>query len=107
VDKLLALTEIKNHNILCKNFYGSELKVMFYSYFDSQAGMRPAYGTAITYSGAQSTVQAVQQALQMQQQMQQGIQPYYSSMEYFYPMQHITPYGISFTSIPYGTVFNL
>ncbi len=39
-----------------------------------------------TFSGAQSTVQAVQQALQMQQQMQmqqQGIQPYYSSMEYF------------------------
>lgn len=59
---------------------------MFYSYFYSQAGMRPAYGTSITFSGAQSTVQAVQQALQMQQQMQmqqQGIQPYYSSMEYF------------------------
>ena len=44
---------------------------MFYSYFYSQAGMRPAYGTSITFSGAQSTVQAVQQALQMQQQMQQ------------------------------------
>ncbi|MGX5472301.1 DUF3947 family protein [Bacillus toyonensis] len=76
---------------------------MFYSYVDSQVGIRPAYGTAITYSGAQSTVQAVQQALQMQQ----GIQPYYSSMEYFYPTQHFTPYGIAFTSIPYGTVFNL
>ncbi|PEL61317.1 alpha/beta hydrolase [Bacillus toyonensis] len=82
---------------------------MFYSYVDSQVGIRPAYGTAITYSGAQSTVQAVQQALQMQQQMQmqQGIQPYYSSMDYFYPTQHFTPYGIAFTSIPYGTVFNL
>ena len=43
---------------------------MFYSYFNSEAGMRPAYGTSITYSGAQSTVQAIQQALQMQQQMQ-------------------------------------
>ncbi|PIE92462.1 alpha/beta hydrolase [Bacillus fungorum] len=83
---------------------------MFYSYFASQAGMRPAYGTSITYSGAQSTVQAVQQALQMQQQMQmqqQGIQPYYSSMEYFYPVHPITPYGSSFLTIPYGTVFNL
>ena len=72
---------------------------MFYSYFDSQAGMRPAYGTSITFSGAQSTVQAVQQALQMQQQMQmqqQGIQPYYSSMEYFYPMHHVAPDGSFF-----------
>ncbi|KAB7634529.1 DUF3947 family protein [Bacillus sp. B3-WWTP-C-10-D-3] len=77
---------------------------MFYSYFASQVGMRPAYGTSITYSGAQSTVQAVQQALQMQQQ---GIQPYYSSMEYFYPVQTITPYGGSFLTIPYGAVFNL
>ncbi|HDR7990705.1 TPA: DUF3947 family protein, partial [Bacillus cereus] len=62
---------------------------MFYSYFNSEAGMRPAYGTSITYSGAQSTVQAIQQALQMQQQMQmqqQGVQPYYSSVEYFYPV---------------------
>ncbi|MBE5108816.1 DUF3947 family protein [Bacillus thuringiensis] len=81
---------------------------MFYSCFDFQAGMRPAYGTAaITYGGAQSTVQAVQQALQMQQQMQQGMQPYYSSMEYFYPMHHITPYGSSYSTIPYGTVYNL
>ncbi|KXY12802.1 DUF3947 family protein [Bacillus sp. FSL K6-0067] len=79
---------------------------MFYSYFYSQAGMRPAYGTSITFSGAQSTVQAVQQALQMQIQ-QQGIQPYYSSMEYFYPVHQITPYGSSFLTIPYGTVFNL
>ncbi|RAN86474.1 alpha/beta hydrolase [Bacillus sp. SRB_28] len=86
---------------------------MFYSYFDTRARMRP-YGTAgITYSGAQSTIQAVQQALQAQQQMQQmqqmqqGIQPYYSSMEYYYPMHHITPYGISFSTIPYGTVYNL
>ncbi|MBP3970683.1 DUF3947 family protein [Bacillus sp. WL1] len=83
---------------------------MFYSYFYSQAGMRPAYGTSITYSGAQSTVQAVQQALQMQQQIQmqqQGIHPYYASMEYFYPVQPITSYGSSFLMIPYGTVFNL
>ncbi|HDR6311718.1 TPA: DUF3947 family protein [Bacillus cereus] len=83
---------------------------MYYLYSASQAGMRPAYGTSITFSGAQSTVQAVQQALQMQQQMQmqqQGIQPYYSSMEYFYPVQPITPYGSSFFTIPYGTVFNL
>ncbi|MEC2646658.1 DUF3947 family protein, partial [Bacillus thuringiensis] len=27
------------------------MKIMFYSYFNSQAGMRPAYGTSITYSG--------------------------------------------------------
>lgn len=82
---------------------------MFQSYFYSQAGMRPAYGTSITYSGAQSTVQAVQQALQMQQQMQmqQGVQPYYSSVEYYYPVHHITPYGSSFLTIPYGTVYNL
>lgn len=54
--------------------------LMFYSYFDTRDRMRP-YGTAgITYSGAQSTIQAVQQALQAQQQrqqIQQGIQPYY------------------------------
>ncbi|MEY2300711.1 alpha/beta hydrolase [Bacillus anthracis] len=83
---------------------------MFYSYFYSQAGMRPAYGTSITFSGAQSTVQAVQQALQMQQQMQmqqQGIQPYYSSMEYFYPIHHVAPDGSSVFTIPYGTVYNL
>ncbi|WP_439019675.1 DUF3947 family protein [Bacillus thuringiensis] len=80
---------------------------MFNSYLFSQAGMRPAYGTSITYSGAQSTVQAVQQALQMQQQMQQGVQPYYSSVEYYYPVHHITPYGSSFLTIPYGTVYNL
>ncbi|CAH2465821.1 hypothetical protein IIQ_01340 [Bacillus cereus VD118] len=44
---------------------------MFYSYFDTRDRMRP-YGTAgITYSGAQSTIQAVQQALQAQQQRQQ------------------------------------
>ncbi|MEC2553544.1 DUF3947 family protein [Bacillus tropicus] len=78
---------------------------MFYSYFYSQAGMRPAYGTSITFSGAQSTVQAVQQ--QQMQMQQQGIQPYYSSMEYFYPVHQITPYGSSFLTIPYGTVFNL
>ncbi|MDA2381808.1 DUF3947 family protein [Bacillus cereus] len=82
---------------------------MFYSYFNSEAGMRPAYGTSITYSGAQSTVQAIQQALQMQQQlqMQQGVQPYYSSVEYFYPVHQVTPYGSSFLTIPYGTVYNL
>ncbi|MFI8678938.1 DUF3947 family protein [Bacillus thuringiensis] len=83
---------------------------MFYSYFNSQAGMRPAYGTSITYSGAQSTVQAIQQALQMQQQMQmqqQGVQPYYSSVEYFYPVHQVTPYVSSFLTIPYGTVYNL
>lgn len=83
---------------------------MFYSYFNSEAGMRPAYGTSITYSGAQSTVQAIQQALQMQQQMQmqqQGVQPYYSSVEYFYPVHHVTSYGSSFLTIPYGTIYNL
>ncbi|MGN4423012.1 DUF3947 family protein [Bacillus cereus group sp. MYBK30-1] len=78
---------------------------MFYSYFSPRASMRPAYGTTgITYSGAQSTIQAVQQALQAQQQ---GIQPYYSFMEYYHPVHHITPYGISFSTIPYGTVYNL
>ncbi|MGG1139763.1 DUF3947 family protein [Bacillus mycoides] len=80
---------------------------MFYLYFHTQARMRP-YGTAgITYSGAQSTIQAVQQALQMQQQMEQGTQPYYSSTEYYYPIYHITPYGMSFSTIPHGTVYNL
>lgn len=67
------------------------------------------YG-GITYSAAQSTIQAVQQALQAQQQaqqMQQSIQPYDSSMEYYYPMHHITPYEMSFSTIPYGTVYNL
>ena len=96
--------------MICNSLYGSELKIMFYSYFANQPSMRPAYGTSITFSGAQSTVQAVQQALQMQQQMQmqqQGIQPYYSSMEYIYPVYQITPYGCSFLTIPYGTVFNL
>ncbi|WP_459503106.1 DUF3947 family protein [Bacillus sp. C1] len=81
---------------------------MFYSHFNTQVGIRPAYGTAgITYSAAQSTIHAVHQALQMQQQMQQGMQPYYSSTEYDYPMHHITPYGMSFSTIPYGTVYNL
>lgn len=80
---------------------------MFYSHFNTQVGMRQAYSTAgITFSGAQSTIQAVQHALQMQQ-MQQGIQPYYSSTEYYYPMHHITPYEMSFSTIPYGTVYNL
>lgn len=95
---------------MCNKLYGSELKIMFYSYFNSEAGIRPAYGTSITYSGAQSTVQAIQQALQMQQQMQmqqQGVQPYYSSVEYFYPVHHVTPYGSSFLTIPYGTIYNL
>lgn len=92
--------------MVCNSLYGSELKIMFYSYFANQASMRPAYGTSITFSGAQSTVQAVQQALQMQMQ-QQGIEPYYSSMEYFYPVHQITPYGSSFLTIPYGTIFNL
>lgn len=74
-------------------------------------GFRVGYGGGITYSAAQSTIQAVQQALQAQQQQQQeaqqSIQPYYSSMEYYYPMHHITPYGMSFSTIPYGTVYNL
>ncbi|MED1170021.1 DUF3947 family protein, partial [Bacillus paranthracis] len=26
---------------------------------------------------------------------------------YFYPVHQITPYGSSFLTIPYGTVFNL
>lgn len=89
---------------MCNKLYGSELKIMFYSYINSEAGMRPAYGTSITYSGAQSTVQAIQQALQMQQQMQQqGVQPYYSSVEYFYPVHHVTPYGSSFS---YYSIWN-
>ncbi|MFK4322458.1 hypothetical protein ABH946_005216 [Bacillus sp. RC145] len=75
---------------------------MLYSYFNNQIRKRP-----ITLSGAESTIQAVQQAWQIQEQMQQGIQPYYSSMEYYYPMHHITPYGMSFSTIPYGTVYNL
>lgn len=53
--RFIVPTEITNHNIICNNLYGSELKTMFYSYFNSQAGIRPAYGTSITYSGAQST----------------------------------------------------
>ncbi len=86
---------------------------MFNSYFNNQYRMRPYATAGITYSGAQSTIQAVQQALQMQQQqqqvpMQQIIQqPYYPSIDYFYPMYHITPSGISFPTIAYGTVYNL
>lgn len=69
---------------------------MFNSYFDSQARTRP-YGTVgITFSGMQSTIQAAQQALQSQQQMQQDIQPYYSSMEYYYPMYQTMPYEMLF-----------
>ncbi|PDY92618.1 DUF3947 family protein [Bacillus tropicus] len=80
---------------------------MFYPYFDTRSRMRP-YGTVgITFSGMQSTIQAAQQALQSQQQMQQGTQPYYSSMEYYYPTYHTIPYGMPFSMIPYGTVYNL
>ncbi|EMY8532977.1 TPA: DUF3947 family protein [Bacillus paranthracis] len=88
---------------------------MFYSYFNNQARLRPYATGGITYGAAQSTIQAVQQAWQTQQQaqqqaqqqMQQGIQPYYSSMDYCYPMYNITPSGISFSTIAYGTVYNL
>lgn len=80
---------------------------MFYSHFDTRARIRP-YGTVgITFSGIQSTIQAAQQALQLQQQMQQGTQPYYSSMEYYYPMYHTIPSEMPFSMIPYGTVYNL
>ncbi|HDX9588582.1 TPA: DUF3947 family protein [Bacillus pseudomycoides] len=82
---------------------------MFYPYLNNQMRIPVGYG-GITYSAAQSTIQAVQQALQAQQQaqqMQQSIQPYDSSMEYYYPMHHITPYEMSFSTIPYGTVYNL
>ena len=82
---------------------------MFYSYFNSETGMRPAYGTSITYSGAQSTVQAIQQALQMQQQLQ--IKTRCTTVLFirrvFYPVHQVTPYGSSFLTIPYGTVYNL
>ena len=82
---------------------------MFYSYFNSEAGMRPAYGTSITYSGAQSTVQAIQQALQMQQQMQMHGRSTTILLirRVFYPVHHVTPYGSSFLTIPYGTIYNL
>lgn len=83
---------------------------MFYSYFNSETGMRPAYGTSITYSGAQSTVQAIQQALQMQQQMQNAAARSTTILlirRVFYPVHHVTPYGSSFLTIPYGTIYNL
>lgn len=81
---------------------------MFYAYPNNQMRFPPGYGGGITYSAAQSTVQAVQQAIQAQQQAQQSIQPYYySSMGYYYPMHQITPYGMSISTIPYGTVYNL
>ncbi|HDR7533952.1 TPA: DUF3947 family protein [Bacillus cereus] len=81
---------------------------MFNSYFETQSKTRP-YGTVgITFSGIQSTIQAAQQALQSQQQMQQGILPYYSPIEYYYPMYHTVPYGgMPFSIIPHGTVYNL
>ncbi len=97
--------------MICNSLYGSRVgnNVLFiFLLINLVCDQRMV--TSITFSGAQSTVQAVQQALQMQQQMQmqqQGIQPYYSSMEYFYPVHQITPYGSSFLTIPYGTVFNL
>ncbi|MEH7458657.1 DUF3947 family protein [Bacillus sp. JJ1127] len=78
---------------------------MFYPYFNKQLRIPAAYGGGITYSGAQSTIQAVQQALQAQQQMQQSIQPYYP-VQYDYPM-YTTQHGITFSTIPYGTEYNL
>lgn len=83
---------------------------MFYSYFNSETGMRPAYGTSITYSGAQSTVQVIQQALQMQQQLQNAAARCTNVLfirRVFYPVHQVTPYGSSFLAIPYGTVYNL
>ncbi|MGG2065785.1 DUF3947 family protein [Bacillus sp. S14(2024)] len=81
---------------------------MFYSYLNNQMRTPAGYGASVTSSGAQSTIQAVQQAIQAQQQaqqMQQSMQPYYP-VQYYYPM-HVTQYGISFSTIPYGTEYNL
>lgn len=81
---------------------------MFYPYLNNQMRIPVGYGASVTSSGAQSTIQAAQQALQAQQQaqqMQQSMQPYYP-VQYYYPM-HITQYGISFSTIPYGTEYNL
>ncbi|MGG2015434.1 DUF3947 family protein [Bacillus sp. S10(2024)] len=86
---------------------------MFYPYLNNQMRIPAGYGASVTQSGAQSTIQAVQQALQAQQQaqqmqqmqqMQQSMQPYY--LQYYYPM-HSTQYGISISTIPYGTEYNL
>ncbi|ENQ3107743.1 DUF3947 family protein [Bacillus cereus] len=77
---------------------------MFYPYLHNQMRIPAGYGASVTQSGAQSTIQAVQQALQAQQQAQQ-MQPYYP-VQYYYPM-HITQYGISISTIPYGTEYNL
>lgn len=61
-----------------------------------------------------STVQAVHQALQMQQQMYESMQPpiyldmqpYYISSGYYNPIV-ISGDGIYFSTIPYGTVYDL
>ena len=85
---------------------------MFYSYFNSETGMRPAYGIlSITYSGAQSTVQAIQQALQMQQQLQNAAARCTNVLfirRVFYPVHQVTPYGSSFRLFHMGlyTTYN-
>lgn len=80
---------------------------MFYPYLNNQMRIPNRYGASVTYSGAQSTIQATQQALQAQaQQMQQSMQPYYYPLEYYYPMDS-TQYGISISTTPYGTEYNL
>ena len=82
---------------------------MFYSYFYSQAGMRPAYGTSITFSGAQSTVRCSTSVTNATTNANATTR--YPAVLFiygvFYPVHQITPYGSSFLTIPYGTVFNL
>ncbi|KEK24021.1 DUF3947 family protein [Bacillus gaemokensis] len=58
---------------------------------------------AVTYSAAQGTVQTIQQALQAQVQ---DMQLYHPSVQYYYPT-YVTQNGIYFSTIPYGTVYNL
>ncbi|HHX7188919.1 DUF3947 family protein [Bacillus cereus] len=61
---------------------------------------------AIPYSAAQGTAQAVHQRMQMQSQMYTDIQPDYSSTGYYNSIV-ISEGGIYFSTIPYGTVYNL
>ncbi|MGN4253975.1 DUF3947 family protein [Bacillus cereus group sp. MYBKT14-1] len=90
---------------------------MLYSNISNQIRVHSHGGVgahAITHSAAHSTVQTVHQALQMQQQMYESMQPpiyldmqpYYISNGYYHPIV-ISGDEIYFSTIPYGTVYNL
>ncbi|OTW54251.1 hypothetical protein BK699_04480 [Bacillus thuringiensis serovar mexicanensis] len=91
--------------------------IMLYSNISNQIRVHShgAVGVhAITHSAAHSTVEAVHQALQMQQQMYESMQPpmYLDMQPYYIPSGYYNPTGISgdgiyFSTIPYGTVYDL